>query len=167
MLRITKVADYGFVLLIRMAGRDAETVHTAPDLAAETQLPLPMVSKILKTLARSGLLASHRGTKGGYSLARPPETISAAEIIAALEGPIMVSECLSATPDVCGYDSQCPVKSSWRRLNDAIAGALEKITLGEMAAPAGCCHGEGAHAGVSRRGSVAMQDAKHAIEDAK
>ena len=94
MIRITKQTDYGIVLLTHLAA-NPERQYTAPELAAEARLPLPMVSKILKLLARDGLLASHRGVKGGYSLARPAEEISMAEIIAALEGPIAITECVS------------------------------------------------------------------------
>ena len=94
MIRITKQTDYGIVLLTHLAAHP-DRHFNAPELAAEARLPLPMVSKILKLLAREGLLASHRGVKGGYSLARPAEEISMAEIIAALEGPIAITECVS------------------------------------------------------------------------
>ena len=75
MLRITKQTDYGIVLLTRMAA-EPERQLNAPELAAEAQLPLPTVSKILKLLARDGLLTSHRGVKGGYTLSRPPGRIT-------------------------------------------------------------------------------------------
>ena len=71
MLRITKLTDYGIVLLTQMANAPAEAVHNARDLAAGSKLPLPMATKILKALARGGILASHRGARGGYLLARP------------------------------------------------------------------------------------------------
>jgi FeS assembly SUF system regulator len=139
MLRITKLADYGFVLLIRMAGDAVGTTHNARDLAAAARLPLPMVSKILKALARGEILHSQRGTKGGYQLARPPESITAADVITTLDGPIMVTECLNQDDHTCDHEAGCPVKTSWRRLNDAISGALHAITLAEMARPADCC----------------------------
>ena len=133
MIRITKQTDYGIVLLTHLAA-DPERQYNAPDLAAEAHLPLPMVSKILKLLAREGLLASHRGVKGGYSLARRPEAISMAEIIAALEGPIALTECISVEGD-CSHEPLCPVRSNWRRINQAVRTALEGITLAEMAHP--------------------------------
>ena len=85
MIRMTKQTDYGFVLLTRLAVEPGRAMN-APELAGETKLPLPMVSKILKLLVRQGLLASHRGVKGGYALARPAAEIHAAEILRALEG---------------------------------------------------------------------------------
>ena len=72
MLRITKEADYGIVLLSHFAAGGDGSVHTARDLAEQAHLPLPMVGKILKSLARNGLLLSLRGVHGGYRLARSP-----------------------------------------------------------------------------------------------
>jgi FeS assembly SUF system regulator len=131
MIRITKQTDYGIVLLTHLAAHP-ERQFAAPELAAEARLPLPMASKILKLLARDGLLASHRGVKGGYSLARGAEEISMAEIIVALEGPIAITECVSVESD-CTHEALCPVRSNWRRINEAVRGALEGITLAEMA----------------------------------
>jgi FeS assembly SUF system regulator len=133
MIRITKQTDYGIVLLTHLAA-NAERQYAAPELAAEARLPLPMVSKILKVLARDGLLASHRGVKGGYSLARAAEEISMAEIIAALEGPIAITECISVESD-CSHEALCPVRGNWQRINLAVRTALEGITLAEMAQP--------------------------------
>jgi len=133
MIRITKQSDYGIVLLTHLASQ-ADRQLNAPELAAETQLPLPMVSKILKILVREGLLASHRGVKGGYSLGRLPEEITMAEIISALEGPIAITECIEVSSD-CSHERLCPVRSNWQRINQAVRGALEGITLAEMASP--------------------------------
>ena len=133
MIRITKQTDYGIVLLTHLAA-NPEHQYNAPELAAEARLPLPMVSKILKLLARESLLVSHRGVKGGYSLARQPEAISMAEIIAALEGPIAITECISVEGD-CSHEPLCPVRSNWRRINQAVRTALAGITLAEMAHP--------------------------------
>ena len=132
MIRITKQTDYGIVLLTHMAVH-TERQWNAPDLAGETRLPLPMVSKILKLLAREGLLASHRGVKGGYSLAKPAEETSMAEIVAALEGPIAITECI--VEGDCSHEADCSVRGNWQRINEAVRGALEGITLAEMARP--------------------------------
>lgn len=131
MLRITKQTDYGIVLLTHMCG-ERERLVTAPDLAAEAGLPQPMVSKILKLLARAGLLESHRGANGGYCLAREPEEMSVAEVIGALEGEIAITECTSDEPGICSQEDVCPVRSNWNRINMAIRQALEGISLAEM-----------------------------------
>lgn len=133
MIRITKQTDYGIVLLTHLAGMPDRQVN-APELAGETRLPLPMVSKILKLLVREGILASHRGVKGGYSLARPAEEISMSEVITALEGPIAITECIDDHSG-CSHEPFCAVRGRWHRINLALREALAGITLAEMAQP--------------------------------
>ena len=133
MIRITKQTDYGIVLLTHLAG-NSERHFNAPDLAHEAHLPLPMVSKILKILVRERILRSHRGVKGGYSLAREASAITMAEIIAALEGPIAITECID-DGGPCSHQTVCGVRTNWQRINDALLTALTGITLAEMALP--------------------------------
>ena len=133
MIRITKQTDYAIVLLTHLAGNPERQVN-APELAGETRLPLPMVSKILKLLVREGVLQSHRGVKGGYGLARPADLISMAEVIAALEGPIAITECIDDVGD-CSHEPFCAVRGRWHRINEALRDALAGITLAEMAPP--------------------------------
>jgi len=133
MLRITKQSDYGIVLMTRFAAAEAGKVHSTRDLAKSANLPLPTASKILKALARAGLLASHRGVKGGYRLARNPAEISVEEIIRALEGPIAITECLDSAQKDCDIEGTCPVRTNWERINDAVRDALTAIPLSEMA----------------------------------
>ncbi|MDH3286053.1 MAG: SUF system Fe-S cluster assembly regulator [Acidobacteriota bacterium] len=133
MLRITKQSDYGIVLMTHFAADAARSVHNARDLAAAAGLPLPTVSKILKALARADLLASHRGVKGGYRLARDPEEISVAEIITALEGPIAMTECLDHDAADCDIEHRCPARTNWQRINHVVREALDAVSLSEMA----------------------------------
>jgi len=133
MFRMTRQTDYGIVLLTHMARQVDETVYTARDLAAECQLPLPMVSKILKVLARKELLVSHRGIKGGYSLGRAPADISVAEIIGALDGPIAITECSVSGDGNCKQETVCPIRDNWQLINQAVLQALRGITLLAMA----------------------------------
>jgi FeS assembly SUF system regulator len=133
MIRITRQTDYGIVLMTHMAG-SPERRYNAPELAEEVRLPLPTVSKILKLLTREGLLESHRGIKGGYSLARQPEDISMAAIIASLEGPIAITECIDDTAG-CIHEPLCRVRGNWQRINEAVRTALAGISLAEMGHP--------------------------------
>jgi len=133
MLRLTRQCDYSIVLMTHFAGDQDETVRNARDLAKCVNLPLPTVSKILKALARAGLLVSHRGVKGGYCLARSPDQITIDEIIEALEGPIALTECLDGAADECGIEISCPVRTNWQRINHAVRDALRGIPLSEMA----------------------------------
>jgi len=134
MIRITKTTDYGIVLLTYLADQPGR-LFNAPDLAAETQLPLPMVSKILKSLVREGLLVSHRGVHGGYALARDAEAITVSQIIAALEGPIAITECIDDSPGECVQEAVCPLRSNWQLINGAIRHALDGLRLADMARP--------------------------------
>ena len=135
MLRMTKQADYAIVLLTRMAGDPASRLN-ASEIAGQTGLPQPIVSKILKLLARREILVSHRGAKGGYRLARAASDISVAQIIEAVEGPIAITECVDETPGECSQEPICPVRSNWQQINHAVRDALERITLQEMSHPA-------------------------------
>jgi FeS assembly SUF system regulator len=134
MLRMTKQADYGIVLLTHMS-INRDRLHNAPDLADEAHLPQPTVSKILKQLARHRILESHRGVKGGYSLARRPAEISAAEIISALDGPIAITECIDDSPGECSQEPICPLRGNWQRINLAIREALDQISLEDLLLP--------------------------------
>ena len=134
MIRMTKQTDYGIVLLTRMASLPGRQFN-ATELAAESRLPQPTVSKILKILARAGLLDSQRGVKGGYTLAREPEAITVTEVIGALEGPIGLTERIDDTPGECSHEAGCPVRGNWHRINEAIRQALDGINLAEMAQP--------------------------------
>ena len=134
MLRMTKQADYAIVLLTRMASHPEGRIN-ASEISDQTGLPQPIVSKILKLLARRELLISHRGAKGGYRLARPADRISVAQIIEAVEGPIAITECVDDTPGECVQEPVCPVRSNWNRINSAVRDALGRITLQEMTHP--------------------------------
>ncbi len=134
MIRLTKQADYGIVLMTYLA-RIPNRHFAAPELATETRLPLPTVSKILKLLAREGLLESHRGAKGGYSLVRPPDRISVADMISVLDGPIAFTECIEDAPGVCSQESICQLRGNWQLINQAVRLALEGISLSELNHP--------------------------------
>jgi len=135
MIRIRKLTDYGIVLLTYFVGDGEPSVRTARELSGVAHLPHATVSKILKALARSSLLISHRGIAGGYSLARAPAEISVAEIIAALEGPLALTECSASAPDLCDLEPVCPVRSNWRKINDVVRGALAQLSLADMSRP--------------------------------
>ncbi len=135
MIRLAKLTDYGLVLMTTMARKGNASVHTARDLALVTRLPLPTVSKVLKQLLQSGLLVSHRGINGGYSLAKEPAEISLAEIIAAIEGPIALTECSTDVTGLCDLERSCPIKTNQRVISEVVRGALQKVMLADLAQP--------------------------------
>lgn len=130
MLRLSKLTDYGTVLLAHLAAQGG-SVCSAADVATATGIAVPTVSKLLKSLGRSGLVTSTRGTNGGYRLARDPDDISAADIIDALEGPVSITEC-SAIDSQCEHEGVCSVGSAWQRVNVAIRRALDDVSLSDL-----------------------------------
>jgi FeS assembly SUF system regulator len=130
MLRMSKLTDYGTMVLAQLAASDPGWT-TAGQLAEVTHLGQPTVSKLLKALVHAGLVVSSRGVQGGYALARPPATITAAEILDALEGPVAITEC-SASHGVCDLESYCRVGTAWQRINLSIRNALEGISLADL-----------------------------------
>lgn len=135
MIRIAKLTDYAVVLLVFMARAPQGVVHAARDLADESGLPLPTVSKVLKCLSREGLVASHRGARGGYTLAKAPTAIRVSEIISAMEGPVAVTECNGNCNVACELESTCPVRDNWQVINAVVQRSLANFTLADMAHP--------------------------------
>jgi FeS assembly SUF system regulator len=131
MLRMSRITDYGIVLLTHLASAPGDEVHNARTLAERAGLPLPVVSKILKALTREGFLHSQRGARGGYALARPAEAISVAAVIDALEGPIALTEC-GSHPGACERESRCAVRAPWQQINRAVRQTLEQVRLSEL-----------------------------------
>lgn len=139
MIRINRETDYATAILSVMAQRPDER-YSATWLAAFRGLPGPVVSKILKQLVKGGLLVSHRGAKGGYSLARAAEAISIAEVIVAIEGPIALTDCIEGGGAACQFSSHCAVSSNWTRINDVFYRALQGVSLKDMSQPLAAEH---------------------------
>lgn len=131
MLRISKLTDYATLILARLAWQPGHRL-TAAQIATETGLAAPTVSKLLKQLHRRGLVQSTRGLHGGYLLARSAGEISAANIIDALEGPVALTEC-SGRASHCCIEHTCLVGRAWQRVTQAIRRSLQEITLLELA----------------------------------
>jgi len=128
MLRMSKLTDYGTLVLAQLAAY-SDGVASAGQVADATHLGQPTVSKLLKALARAGLVVSARGVQGGYALARP--LISAAEIIDALEGPVAITEC-SAAGSCCDLEEFCRVGKAWQTINSSIRKALQQVSLADL-----------------------------------
>lgn len=134
MLRISKLSDYAILIMVELA-RDGE-VLSAHTLAERIRVEVPTASKVLKLLSGNGLLESFRGANGGYRVARRAGDISVAAVIAAIEGPIAMTEC-SIEEGLCSQEDSCELRGNWQRISLAVADALQKVSLAEMAAPAG------------------------------
>lgn len=134
MLRISKLTDYAILMMVEMA-RDGGML-SAHALAERVHVETPTASKVLKLLAGSGLLESYRGANGGYRVSREASDISVAEVIAAIEGPIAMTEC-SVEEGLCSQEDQCELRGNWQRISLAVAQALREVSLAEMSAPMG------------------------------
>ena len=133
MFRVSRLTDYASEVMTCIAAHPRRVLSTA-EIAEDTQLELPTVSKLLKSLSHAGLLASLRGVNGGYRLAKAAEEISLAEIVEAIEGPIGMTECGMAEGQ-CGREPHCGVRGSWRRINHILESALRAISLADMSRP--------------------------------
>src|SRR5579863_9305932 len=133
MLKLTKKADYGLIALRHLALGEVGATASAKEMADAYHLPLPLLAKILQKLARGGMLKSVSGTNGGYKLTRDPKTISAMEVIRAIDGPIVLTSCFTEHQS-CNTSAMCTVREPLRRVHEAILGLLEKFTIAELAA---------------------------------
>lgn len=133
MLKLTKKADYGLIALRHLAVHPEQGSASAREIARRYRIPLPLLSKVLQKLARSGLLAAQQGVRGGYRLARDPGRISALEVIHAIDGPIGLTACLDGA---CEQSERCTVREPLRRVHEGIVDLLAGITITDMAAPA-------------------------------
>ncbi len=134
MIRLSRMADYGVVVMTFMAMRARQT-QTTHQVAQATGLSEATVGKLLKVFARDGLLESHRGVHGGYELTRHAEDISVADIVTAVEGPIALTLCVDEHPGNCDVEALCPMRGGWNRINNALREALEGVSLAAMAFP--------------------------------
>jgi FeS assembly SUF system regulator len=134
MLRISKIIDYGTLVLTHMAGCP-DRVFSAADLASSLGLGQPTVSKILKLLGQHELVKGIRGARGGYTLGRPAKQISIAQIIDALEDqPFGLTEC-TAMPGACTVEAGCHIRSNWQRINAIVRRTLEEVSVADMVRP--------------------------------
>lgn len=133
MLRMSKLTDYGVVIMSHLA-RTPQQALSAAQVAAQVGIAQPTVSKILKILAREGLLSSARGLKGGYCLALPAAEISLSDLIHALEGPLALTEC-GQQGGLCQMEQACSIRNNWRYINRMIHETLSGISLAQMNKP--------------------------------
>ncbi len=133
MLRLTKKADYSLIALRHFASRQRETgkAVSAKEVADTCGIPLPVLSKLLQKLGKSGFLLSEYGTNGGYRLAREARLISALQVIRAIDGPIVLANCFTADAH-CGHAVRCTVKRPLRRIHEGILRLLDSVSIEDM-----------------------------------
>jgi len=133
-MRLSSLADYAVVMMTAIARHCGGIARVnATLLAGETGVPLPTAQKLVSRLSAAGLLDSSRGTGGGVRLSRPPASISLADIVEAVDGPITLTGCDHETVP-CQLDGRCQVKPHWPIVNAAVRDALAAVTLSRLAA---------------------------------
>jgi FeS assembly SUF system regulator len=133
MIKISRLADYGTVILSHLANYKDQRL-SATQVADATRLPMPTVSKLLKILNEAELVTSTRGPNGGYELARLPSEISLAEVISAIDGELAMTEC-SKSPENCELTSTCGLRHNWQYINYMIVEMLSQLSLADMNQP--------------------------------
>ena len=133
MLRLTKKADYSLIALKHFAARQRESGEavSAKEVSDNCGIPLPLLSKLLQKLGKTGFLVAEYGTNGGYRLARDPKRISALEVIRAIDGPVVLANCFTDTLR-CGHSDRCTVRRPLRRIHEAILRLLESVSIEDM-----------------------------------
>lgn len=125
------MADYGIVILAQMLER-TDIALSASHLAISSGLPEPTVSKILKLMAKAGIIESVRGANGGYRFLGDPSVISVADIILAVDGPVLVAACVDGAAPDCSLGSTCCIRGRWDPVNAAIRKVLQEVMLTDM-----------------------------------
>jgi len=132
MLRLSKKADYALMAMKHLARKpDAAGSTSAREIAEQFDIPIELMAKVLQRLARSGLLTSHQGTRGGYTLSKATPSISVADIIQAIDGPLTVTAC-SSDDEQCEQFMKCNVRDPLWKIKDRILSALAECSLAEI-----------------------------------
>jgi len=133
MLRLSKKADYALMAMKHLADHADEGTRSASakDVADAYGIPPEALAKILQRLAKAGLLQSQHGTNGGYTLARSAHTISAFEVIEAIDGPLFITSCVTVRGQ-CGQSNRCNIREPLRKVNDSIEEVLKRIKISHM-----------------------------------
>jgi Rrf2 family protein len=131
-LRLSKKADYALIALSYMAAPGRRQTVTAREVAEQHAIPIELLAKVLQRLVRTGVLTSIQGIRGGYRLARPPRAISVAEVVEAIDGPLMLTACDDRS-DSCEQYMKCSIRDPLHRIRERIASALHACSVAELA----------------------------------
>jgi Rrf2 family protein len=135
MLSLTRKTDYALIALTHLAAEE-DRLSSAREISDLYRIPLPVLTNILKTLTRAGMVESVRGAKGGYRLAEGPGAITLASLVLAIEGPVRLVACSGERPEgkatPCELMAWCPVRSPAKGVHDKLQRFLEDVTLAEI-----------------------------------
>ncbi len=132
-MKITSRTEYGLRAMVFLATSGGARPVPLSEIAGAEAIPAPFLERILATLRNAGLVQTTRGASGGYALTREPNEVTVADIVTALEGPLALVDCLPGDAN-CPRAENCASRVVWRRLDEAITGALGAITLNDLIA---------------------------------
>ncbi len=135
MFRINRRTDYSVRVMLSLAKRPFGTRLATQAIQDEMLVPRPFLQRIIADLSKADLVVTYPGVNGGLQLARPAEAINLHQIWEAIEGPLLISNCLKSR-DECPLGRSCPVRSRWARLQMMIAKEMEATRLDELAGEA-------------------------------
>jgi len=124
-MQITRQADYAVRAVLYLSDLGPDQRAATSRIAEEQQIPPSFLAKIVSQLSVAGILQTSRGARGGVSLARKPDEISLLEVVEAIDGPIMLNECVSHN-GACVFGDTCPMRPVWC---DAQAELVERLRM--------------------------------------
>jgi Rrf2 family protein len=131
MFKLSKKADYGLIAVKHLAMHRNEHACSANEIADEYGISTTLMAKVLQKLARQSLVAAKHGSTGGYQLSKTPDQISALEVITAIDGPVLITSCVTSHGN-CDATSKCSVREPLRRVNESILNVLNTVTIAQM-----------------------------------
>jgi Rrf2 family protein len=132
MFKLSKKADYGLIAVKHLAmHRNEHASCSANEISEEYGISTTLMAKVLQKLARQGLVAAKHGSSGGYQLAKGPEQISALDVISAIDGPVLITSCVTSH-GACDATDKCSVREPLRRVNESILQVLGTVTISQM-----------------------------------
>lgn len=137
LMNVGRRVDYAVRALSYLAGQPLGKIVSRVDIEEKQDIPSYYLSKIMKDLVAGGLVRSHIGSKGGFSLARSAQAITIKEVYETVERPISLMECLEKGQDYCSYCSVCTQISVWDKAQTLLANYLASVSIGDIAAPHG------------------------------
>ena len=133
LMNVGRRVDYAVRALSYLAGQPAGKIVSRIEIEKSQAIPASYLSKIMKDLVAGGLIHSHIGSKGGFSLARAPETISLKEVYEAVERPLVLMDCLEQGEQYCSYCGVCTQRSVWENVQSLVADYLAKVSIHDIA----------------------------------
>ena len=131
MFKLSKKADYGLIAMKHLANHRQEHACSASEIAEEYGISATLMAKVLQRLAKQGLVAAKHGSAGGYQLARQPEKINALEVLTAIDGPVLITSCVTSHGN-CEATERCSVKEPLQRVNESILNVLSMVTIAHL-----------------------------------